>query len=561
MKIFFFKLTTELLEKWRKPTGSRAVLIMVIIAGQLALVSGLVYFTGGTKFVGVHLVYLPIISAAAFFTAYGGLLTAAIGGLLLGPLMPLDVAAHLPQDPTNWLLRTIFLILVGMTAGCIFKLLNRQMDSLIKQAFIDSNTGLPNYHALLAELATLQRPKEESTIMLAVLQFANRSEIIETLSYAALKEINNQIIQRFDCLECESGEIRLFSGDTGRLVLLATEMDQQRFTDICGQCFARVVEPVDYQGLPVVANVHIGASTASSSTVGEELFHQATIAVRTARKRGRILAWFDTEYDERSIEAMELLGSLQRAISEDELQLYYQAKVNLASGKPVGVEALVRWRNSHEELIQPARFVPQAEKTWLVHPLTLFVITQALSQLEQWHNQGIELSIAVNITAANLQSYYFIEEFKRLLMATTCDLACLEIEITERTIVHDWQMLADSVQLMKEMGVTFAIDDFGTGFASFALFERLGFDIIKLDSSYISTITTSNISHAFVKGTILIAHEIGVKIVAEGVETAEQETMLREFGCDIGQGYFFSRPLSSHDFNTWLQKHSLNQAP
>ena len=560
MKFLADTIDHQQLNRWRRPRGRRAVFLAAVIAMQLMAVTWLVYGTGGTQYVWVHLYYLPVISAAAF-SLLSGSLVGLLAGLLAGPFMPLDVNAGLDQQTANWLLRLCFLLFFGMATGCLFRLTNRLLDEALDQALIHQITGLPNQQALLTELQRLQQPGNCTPVMLAVVQFANRGEITATLGYAALREIGRQIIERFDCLHEGGHGAKLYSGDTGQFVILAVGQDQSAFKKTCSSCFSRLVEPIDYRGLPLAANVHFGAAAGQLATLSEELFHQATLALRSARQRGRMMSWFDDKVDDRNIESLELLGSLQRAIADDELQLYYQPKLDMQDGTAVAAEALVRWRNSHGELIEPARFIPQVEKTWLVHPLTLFVVGQALHQLEQWQAQGIRLSIAVNVTAANLQSNFFMDEFCRLATTCNCNLACLEVEITERTVVRDWQMVADSVARLKKMGVTFAIDDFGTGHASFALFDRLGVDTIKLDASYVANINSSEISRAYAKNIINMAHDIGIKTVAEGVENDQQLQLLRELGCDIGQGYYFSPPLAWQDFNHWLEQQPKDVTP
>ncbi|MEN8141453.1 MAG: bifunctional diguanylate cyclase/phosphodiesterase [Thermodesulfobacteriota bacterium] len=554
MKLLNQAIDSQQLAQWRHPTGGRALLIMSGLASLMALVAALVYLTGGTKYVYTHLIYLAIIGTAAFFTVPGGLISAIVAGLLLGPLMPLDVSAGLSQEPGNWLLRTLFFTFVGVTAGYIFKFINFQIDYLTRQAYIDRNTNLPNHRAFLLELARLRHQGGQGPVKLAILQIANRNEIIESMGYAALEEMSRQLIDRLQEVTSGNSRTKLFSSEPGRLALLVNDTGREDFREICNRCFALVAEPVTIAELPLVANIHIGVASGTRSTASEEIFYQAAIAVRSAAQRGGVIAAFDQSIDDRNLEAMELLGSLQLAITRNELLLYYQPKIELRSQRPVAVEALVRWHDAHGELIQPYRFVPQAEKTWLVQPLTLFVVATALRQLELWQEQGTDLNIAVNVTAANLQSRYFMAELDRLTKATTCDLARLEVEITERTIIHDWQRVASSVQQLRSIGVTIAIDDFGTGYASFALFDRLDADILKLDTSYIATLTSSKISQAFVAGNIKIAHQIGVKTVAEGVETEEQRDLLQKFNCDIGQGYFFSHPLPQAKFAQWLER-------
>jgi len=226
------------------------------------------------------------------------------------------------------------------------------------------------------------------------------------------------------------------------------------------------------------------------------------------------------------------------------LLLHYQPQYELTSGRMVGVEALVRWQDPIEGLISPARFIPLAEETGLIKPLGEWVLNEACRQAVAWQGAGLPLFIvAVNLSAVQLADPEIVAIVRQALADSGLPAARLELEITESMLLADAERAIAVLEDFRAMGVKLAIDDFGTGYSSFSYLKRLPLDKLKVDQSFVSDLTVDANNAAIVEAIIAVAGKLGLRVIAEGAETAEQVEMLRRFGCDEVQGYYFSRPL------------------
>jgi EAL domain-containing protein (putative c-di-GMP-specific phosphodiesterase class I) len=248
------------------------------------------------------------------------------------------------------------------------------------------------------------------------------------------------------------------------------------------------------------------------------------------------------------------MGELRQAIERGELVLAYQPKIDLASERINGVEALLRWHHSVHGLIAPGEFIPPAEQTGLIKPLTLAVLAQAERQGRAWCAGGIELPISVNLSARNLHDPQFPDRIAELLRAGALRADLLELEITESAIMADSARALDGMTRLRALGLRFAIDDFGTGYSSLAYLQRLPVSAIKIDKSFVINMTRDENDAAIVRSTIDLAHNLGLKVIAEGVESRHVYQRLRQMGCDAAQGYFMCRPMPPEAFARWLRR-------
>jgi len=249
-----------------------------------------------------------------------------------------------------------------------------------------------------------------------------------------------------------------------------------------------------------------------------------------------------------------LMTELRQAIVADQLFLAYQPKVNLSGAYITGVEALARWQHPERGVISPDEFIPVAERTGLIIPLTLWVLQNALTQCRQWLEGGLDLSVAVNLTMWNLEAQELPEQIAGLLRDTGVPPENLELEITESTIMGDPQRVITTLNNIRSLGVRFAIDDFGTGYSSFAYLSKLPVKSIKIDKSFVLSLDKDRDNALIVRSIIDLSHNLGLKVVAEGVENAAARDMLKSFGCDEAQGYFYSRPQPADIITNFLSE-------
>jgi len=237
---------------------------------------------------------------------------------------------------------------------------------------------------------------------------------------------------------------------------------------------------------------------------------------------------------------------LARAIEQDELRLVYQPKINLGDDSFHGVEALVRWEHPDRGLLPPSEFIPFAEQSSLIGPLTAWVLDHAMAQARAWAGDGMALRVAVNVSAENLRDPRFPEQVARVLARHDVPAGLLELELTETAIIADPERVARAVRRLRELGVAVALDDFGQGSTSLAHLRNLPLTTLKIDKCFVDHLTAGGMDAAIVSAMIGLGHRLGLEVVAEGVETAEQCAALGEWGCDVAQGYYFDRPLA-HD--------------
>jgi len=258
--------------------------------------------------------------------------------------------------------------------------------------------------------------------------------------------------------------------------------------------------------------------------------------------------------DQHSPRRLALMGELRRALEKGELFLHYQPKIDLRSGRTIGVEALVRWQHPEIGTVPPVQFIPLAEQTALIKPLTSFIFGEALRQRRAWSQSGIDLHMAVNLSARSLHDSQLPYQLKELLQACGETPDRLEVEITESAIMVD---PARALQILTELSrirVGLSIDDFGTGYSSLAYLRKLPIDTIKIDKSFVINMTKDQNDATIVRSTIDLGHNLGLKVIAEGIENKETYRRLVDLGCDAAQGYYMCRPISADEFTRWLRE-------
>ncbi|HZN24546.1 MAG TPA: EAL domain-containing protein, partial [Burkholderiales bacterium] len=251
---------------------------------------------------------------------------------------------------------------------------------------------------------------------------------------------------------------------------------------------------------------------------------------------------------------LQLLADLNHAIERDEFELYYQPKVEIATGRVLAVEALLRWRHPHFGTVPPLEFITIAEDTGLIVAIDKWVIEHACAQNRAWQETGLpDLRMAVNISGAQFRQSELFETIRHALAASRLAAECLEIEVNESVVMHNPAEAIVALEKLSQIGVQVAIDDFGTSYSSLSYLKRLPIDKLKIDRSFIREVSSDLDDAAIVKATIGLAHNLRLKVVAEGVETAEQLQILRSLGCDAYQGAFKSRPLTAKQFESSIR--------
>ncbi len=430
-----------------------------------------------------------------------------------------------------------------------------QMAALEYQALHDALTDLPNRTLLSDRVsqAILHAQREGSRLALVLTDLDRFKEINDTLGHQNGDLVLQQVATRLRNALRESDTIARLGGDEFAALLPGVDVTQA--TNIVRKLISALEEPLMIDG----QSLHVGASFGVTMYPehGEDegiLMRHADVAMYIAKRANLGYTIYDSSKDQHSLRNLALVGELRGGIDRGELILYYQPKVSLATGKVVGVEVLVRWHHPSYGLMFPDSFIPLAEQTGLINPLTQWVIKAALAQCGQWQALGMCVPIAVNLSVHNLLDAQFADQVAAALANMPSDSRCrICLEITESAMMADPVRALAILNTLNEMGINLSIDDFGTGYSTLSYIKQLPVNELKIDKSFVMGMNLGEDDAVIVRSTIDLAHNLGLKVVAEGVEDAATYNMLAKLGCDVAQGYYISRPLPPEDILVWLQ--------
>ena len=422
------------------------------------------------------------------------------------------------------------------------------------QLKLDPLTSLPNRHSLRERLEQeIQAGQTQNKgVSLLLMDLDGFKEVNHTMGHQVGDELLQQIGQRLSGLMSPSNLLARLGGDEFAVVVPSLRGAQEG-SRVAGEVLRSLEEAFDLNGLSINVQASIGiALFPEHGTNADSLLQRADMAMYTAKRAKSGYTVYSSEQNHNSQRRLFLMGELRRALVQDQLFLVYQPKINLRTGQTNGVEALVRWEHPQFGVIRPNRFIPLAEKTGLIMPLTLWVIHTALRQCQVWQQLGLDITTAVNLSAWNLQSEQLPEQIEGLLKSCAVDPSRLQLEITESAIMVDPTRALTNLKRMRGMGLKFAIDDFGTGYSSLAYLKRLPVNEIKIDKSFVLNMPDDDDDIVIVRSTIDLGHNLGLDVVAEGVESQEALRQLAAFKCDAAQGFYMSQPLNDTELTSWL---------
>jgi len=450
------------------------------------------------------------------------------------------------------------------------KVLERRLEHRV---FHDSLTGLPNRALFLNRLehALARAGRHRESVAVLFVDVDNFKVVNDSLGHEAGDALLVAVAERLrEILRPEDTLARL-SGDEFT-VLLEDVGGTSDATAVAQRMAVVMRKPFILEGQEAFVTVSMGIAFGGSSQESPgALLRNADLAMYRAKETGKARhEVFRPEMNERALKRLSLEGELRRALERDELRVHFQPQVLLstelqehlrASGRMtivaqkasespriVGMEALVRWEHPERGLLPPDEFVPFAEENGLIVPIGRWVLEQACRQAREWQEQNpgnLPLMMNVNVSAAQFRSPELVEDVARVLRETGLEAGMLTLEITESVLLEEAQANADTLEQLKALGVRLAIDDFGTGYSSLSYLKRLPVDYLKIDRSFVTNLEQDSKDRLLVSGVIYLAHGLGLKVIAEGVEKAEQLAHLQGMGCDMAQGYYFSRPLAS----------------
>ena len=424
----------------------------------------------------------------------------------------------------------------------------------------DALTGLPNRLLFRDRLHhAIQRYLQDSPRTCAVLYLDvdNFKLINDSLGHSFGDELLMAVARRIEnCMRSSETLVARLGGDEFA-ILVEGVTHGETVRAMAERIIESIARPFSFHGREVFTSTSIGIAIANGSGGGaEDLLREADTAMYQAKSQGRNrYQVFDPNMKERVTRRMELENDLRRAIERDELQLYYQPIIALATGEIFAFEALVRWQHPVHGLVNPEQFIFIAEETGLIVPLGRWVLDEACRQVAFWQQQGrAELTVSVNVSSRQLSNRDFLGEVSFVLERTAIPPHTLKLEITESTIMENPEAGAAMLSELRKLGVRVGIDDFGTGYSSLASLHRLPLDVLKIDRSFVMKMEESPENTAIVRTIMTLAESLRLAVIAEGIETKQQRDMLHAMNCTYGQGFLFSRPITSPLASELLQQ-------
>jgi diguanylate cyclase (GGDEF)-like protein/PAS domain S-box-containing protein len=428
-------------------------------------------------------------------------------------------------------------------------------EVLRRQALHDGLTGLPNRTMLHERLraALLGSEQSGSRVGLLVMDLDQFKDVNDALGHDQGDRLLIEMSRRLQRVLRGAHTIARLGGD--EFALLVTDVgDADGALYVAHQVRRALEQPFQLGGISLQTSASIGVALyPDHATNAEALIQRADVAMYAAKRGGLGTAVYTPEADQSSVRRLALLGELRGAIQADDLVLHYQPSLDLTNGEVHSAEALVRWQHPEHGLMPPAEFIELAEVSGLIQPMTRWIIEAALTQIRAWLDQGLEIQVSVNLSVRNLYDRDLVPWLDRLLIDRGIGAKLLKLEVTESELMDDPLLALEVLGKLRALGLSTSIDDFGTGYSSLAYLKHLPIDELKIDRSFVNAMVEDASDLTIVRSTIDLSHNLGLEVVAEGVEDGETLHLLAELGCDRAQGYFVSRPVPADVFTEWVR--------
>ncbi|HTJ70473.1 MAG TPA: EAL domain-containing protein [Actinospica sp.] len=427
----------------------------------------------------------------------------------------------------------------------------------------DLLTGLPNSRQLRAEgdRALEEAARTRGHVAVLLLDLDRFKDVNDTLGHLTGDQLLRVVASRLSACVGSQGTLARWSGDEFVVLLPRVRSGQDALAAAhrIAECFTI---PFQLEAYTLDLECSIGvAEYPGDAEDFEELLQRADVAMYQAKRSRSGIARYEAERDQNTPDRLALLGDLRRALAGGEIQLHYQPKVSFAAGQVVGFEGLVRWNHATRGPVNPEEFVQLAEQTGLMSTLTTYVVERALAQAAVWWRSGLSVPIAVNVSMRDIHAPNFVTSIQEGLAKHGVPAEALQLEITERVLLQDPQRAKATLERLDALGVNLSLDDFGTGYSSLVLLRSVPVREIKIDKSFVARLAHDAEDAAIVRSTVDLAHSLGLKVVAEGVEDEITWQRLAELGCDVAQGWLLAKALPAHEATAWLNRRALSVPP
>jgi diguanylate cyclase (GGDEF)-like protein len=425
-------------------------------------------------------------------------------------------------------------------------------DQSIRQlAYEDPLTGLVNRTAFAAALDRELNTPSGSRVAIAVINVDRFRRINECLGYSVGDEVLKTIARRLVAAPALARTVARIAAD--QFAIFSVLENNSNGLAWGASILSRLVDPIRVADQPIDISASLGlASAPADGKQVDELIRCAELALEQARREKRALGVYEASLMPATRDQLSLLGELQRAVDQNELRLFYQPKLELSTLRVAGAEVLLRWEHPTRGLLGPAAFIPFAEQTGFVRRLTRWVLDSAAAQAAKWCDAGCPVSLSVNISAEDIADPILDQRVAAVLARYELPPGLMTLEVTESGFIENPERALLMLETLANLGVRLSIDDFGTGYSSLSYLARMPVNEVKIDRSFVQGIESDSAFAAIVRAAIEMGHSLGLKVVAEGIETRDSADRLQAMQCDVAQGYLFARPMPIEEFERWL---------
>ncbi len=430
-------------------------------------------------------------------------------------------------------------------------------ERLATLATTDNLTSLPNrtlFHDRLTQAIAAAQREADRHIVVMLMDLDHFKEINDTLGHQAGDRILIEVAKRLSGALREGDTLTRLGGDEFG-VLLPQVTDARRTGErVARKLLQKLSAPFQYEDNELYLNASIGI--VSFPEHGEDmdtLLSHADVAMYTCKNRDARFAHYDPGIDPNAPQRLQLSGDLRHALERREFELHFQPKIDIKTRRLMGAEALIRWHHPTRGLIPPDQFIPLAERSGVIKPITDWVIDKALAQCRAWRKSGLPMQMAINLSGRVFQDPRFADRVRAALSANGLQPDCLEVEITENILMTDIEHVSATLRVLHDLGVLVSIDDFGTGYSSLAYLKQLPLNTLKIDKTFVLDMVKDENDALIVRAIIDLAHNLGRDVIAEGIENEETWNLLEMLGCDGAQGFHIARPMPAREFLAWAR--------
>ncbi len=514
---------------------------LLLVSFLVAIIVRLMYMTGGSHTSFAQLLHIPIFLSTYFWRIKGGVISALVSGIVVGPFMPLNVAEGVMQTPGNWLVRIVVFLVVGVFTGYVFKHIDRLHEQMREKDLTNPLTGLYNRNKFYMDAK--KNIEKEQTFTIYSVKLTNLDSIGKYVDPKLVEKLISRIIKDFKD-ECK--KIKLYSYYNDEFIV--TTFPQCNHTEFIEKLVEKYASSFKIDSFEVRLPMKVGVyEYLGGKESPSKILDKARIAYEQASEQEYGIYFYSKKIEEEMKEIFEIAGSIPDAVKNKDLYLVYQPKVRLEDNSLDGVEILSRWDRGSKKPVGPNVFIRIAEEIGQIKEISQYVMENAFKQIAKWESKNIVMNYAINVTARELLDVEFVEWAEDLVDQYDFDRTHFEIELTERVLCQEGDKLTSILKYLRSLGYKISVDDFGTGYNSLATIGEIPFDILKIDKYFIDRLDRMEVRE-LIKSMISYAHRLNKVVVAEGIETKDQLDYMRRLGCDMAQGYYFSKPLLSEEF-------------